>query len=75
VFDVGRSSTAGVASAPYNPAISVGVTSPVEVDAIYERVVAASLEIVHPLTDEDWGVRRFFFRDHDGNVINVVANR
>ena len=63
------------ASAPCNPAISVGVAAPSEVDAIHERVVAAALEIVHPLTDEDWGVRRFFFRDYDGNVINVVANR
>jgi uncharacterized glyoxalase superfamily protein PhnB len=63
------------ASAPCNPTISVGVAAPVEVDAIHERVVAAALEIVHPLTDEDWGVRRFFFRDHDGNVVNVVAHR
>lgn len=62
------------ASAPCNPTISVGVAAPVEVDAVHERAVAAGLEIVHPLTDEDWGVRRFFFRDHDGNVINVVAN-
>ncbi|MGL5861337.1 MAG: VOC family protein [Phycicoccus sp.] len=61
-------------SAPCNPTVSVGVAEPVEVDAIHERVVAAGLEIVHPLTDEDWGVHRFFFRDHDGNVINVVAH-
>lgn len=62
------------ASASCNPAISVGVASPAEVDAIHERVVGAELEIVHPLTDEDWGVRRFFFRDPDGNVVNVVAH-
>ena len=61
-------------SAPCNPTISVGVAAPVEVDAIHERVVAAGLEVVHPLTDEDWGVRRFFFRDHDGNVVNVVSH-
>ena len=30
---------------------------------------------VHPVTDEEWGVRRFFFRDPDGNVVNVVAHR
>ncbi len=62
------------AAAPCNPAISVGLATPAEVDAIHERVVAAGLEIVHPLTDEDWGVHRFFFRDHDGNVVNVVAH-
>jgi catechol 2,3-dioxygenase-like lactoylglutathione lyase family enzyme len=62
------------AAAACNPTISVGVATPDEVDAIHERVVAAGLEIVHPLTDEDWGVHRFFFRDHDGNVVNVVAH-
>ena len=61
-------------SAPCNPAISVGVTTRAEVNDIHERVVAAGLEVVHPLTDEDWGVHRFFFRDHDGNVVNVVAH-
>ena len=29
-------------------------------------------EIVHPLTEEAWGVRRFFVRAPDGNVINMV---
>jgi RimJ/RimL family protein N-acetyltransferase len=37
--------------------------------------VAAGAEIVHPLTDEPWGVRRFFLRDPDGNVVNVLAHR
>jgi hypothetical protein len=26
---------------------------------------------VHPLTEEEWGVTRFFYRDHSGRVINV----
>ncbi|HSF36429.1 MAG TPA: VOC family protein [Nocardioides sp.] len=63
------------ATAPCNPHVSVGVTTVEEVDAVHERVVAAGLAIVHPLTDEEWGVRRFFFRDPDGNVVNVVAHR
>ena len=62
------------ATAPCNPAVSIGVASAEEVDAAHERVVAVGLEIVHRPTDEEWGVRRFFFRDPDGNVINVVAN-
>ncbi len=57
--------------ASVNPVISIGVT---DVDAVHERIVAAGVDIVHPLTDEPWGVRRFFFRDPDGNVINVVAH-
>jgi catechol 2,3-dioxygenase-like lactoylglutathione lyase family enzyme len=62
------------AAAPCNPVVSVGVNSPADVDAVHERVLTAGLEVVHPLTNEEWGVRRFFFRDLDGNVINVVAN-
>jgi len=65
---------ARVESASCNPTISVGVATPAEVDAIHESVVAAGLGVVHPLTDEAWGVHRFFFRDHDGNVVNVVAH-
>jgi hypothetical protein len=30
---------------------------------------------VHPLTDEPWGVRRFFFADSAGNVVNVLSHR
>ena len=32
-------------------------------------------EIVHPLTTEPWGVRRFHVRAPDGNVVNIVAHR
>ncbi|MGI8881226.1 MAG: VOC family protein [Jatrophihabitans sp.] len=60
------------ATAPVNPVISVGVD---DIEEAYRRATAAGLEIVHPLTDEPWGVRRFFLRDPDGNVINIVAHR
>ena len=32
---------------------------------------AAGVEVIHPLTDEPWGVTRFFYRDSQGRVINV----
>ena len=31
--------------------------------------------IVYPLTDEPWGVRRFFVREPNGKVINVLSHR
>ena len=34
----------------------------------------AGAEIVYPLTVEPWGVRRFFVRDPDGHVINVLSH-
>ncbi len=46
-----------------------------DVDALHEKAVAAGCEIVHPLTDEPWGVRRFFVRDPNGAVINVMQHR
>jgi len=47
----------------------------VEVQDVFEvhaRAVAASMEIVYPLTLEPWGVRRFFVRDPHGRVANVM---
>jgi catechol 2,3-dioxygenase-like lactoylglutathione lyase family enzyme len=53
------------------PDVSVEVA---DVDAAYTTAVEAGAEVVHPLTDEPWGVRRFFIRDPDGNVVNVLGH-
>ncbi|MDO9408359.1 VOC family protein [Patulibacter sp.] len=58
-------------TAPVTPTASLQVD---DVDAAHEQAVAAGLEIVHPLTDEPWGVRRFFLRDAAGNVVNVLSH-
>ena len=55
-----------------HPDVSIEVD---DVDDVYERAVAAGAEIVYPLTDEDWGLRRFFVRDPNGAVINVTEHR
>ena len=57
------------AAAPENPGISVMTD---DVDAAYAQAQELGYEIVHPLTVEPWGVRRFFVRAPDGTVINVV---
>ena len=59
-------------TASVNPDVSVEVD---DVDAAHDAAVAAGLQIVHPLTDEQWGVRRFFFADPSGNVVNVLSHR
>ena len=59
------------ATAPSNPDLSVEVD---DVDEAYRAAADAGLEIIHPLTDEEWGVRRFFFRDGSGNVVNVLSH-
>lgn len=57
-------------SAPVVPDMSVEVE---DVDAVYAAVRESGAEIVHPLQDEEWGVRRFFVRDPNGKVINVLS--
>jgi catechol 2,3-dioxygenase-like lactoylglutathione lyase family enzyme len=46
-----------------------------DVDHVHERAVERGLTIVYPLTDEPWGVRRFFVVDPNGTVINVLSHR
>jgi catechol 2,3-dioxygenase-like lactoylglutathione lyase family enzyme len=60
------------AAAPEDPAVSVMTD---DVDGAYAEALQLGLEIVHPLTDEPWGVRRFFVRAPDGTVVNVVRER
>ncbi|MER0243592.1 VOC family protein [Streptomyces sp. 796.1] len=57
---------------PVNPDLSVEVD---DVDAVYAAVLRSGAQIVHPLQDEEWGVRRFFVRDPNGKVVNVLGHR
>jgi predicted enzyme related to lactoylglutathione lyase len=59
-------------TAPCNPHMSVEVP---DVDDAYRRAQDSGAEIVHPLQDEDWGVRRFFVRTSAGHVVNVLSHR
>ncbi len=59
-------------SAPCNPDMSLEVP---DVDDAYQRAQDTGAEIVHPLQDEDWGVRRFFLRTSAGHVVNVLSHR
>ena len=61
------------ATAPENPVASVAVGD--DVEEAYEEAVRRGYEIVHPLTDEPWGIRRFFVRAPDGSVLNITSHR
>ena len=65
-------SPAKAARAPPVPTLSIEVD---DVDAIYRRAQAAGLAIVYDLTDEPWGVRRFYLLDPFGNTINILSHR
>ena len=56
------------------PRFGVDVGEPAAVDAAHAEAVRRGLRVVYPLTDEPWGVRRFFVEDPGGTVINVLAH-
>lgn len=60
------------ASADVQPDLSVEVE---DVDAVHAAVAASGAQVVHTLRDEEWGVRRFFVRDPNGKIVNVVSHR
>ena len=43
-----------------------------DAEAAYRSLVASGAPLVHPLTDEDWGQRRFMTRDPSGMLVDVV---
>lgn len=53
----------------------LGMILTVEVDdaeAVFRRVSGGGAPILHPLTDEAWGQRRFMTRDPAGVLVDVV---
>jgi hypothetical protein len=53
------------------PQMSIEVT---DVDDVHSRAVSRGPNIVYPLTNEPWGVRRFFVIDPSGTIINVMCH-
>jgi uncharacterized glyoxalase superfamily protein PhnB len=53
------------------PGISVEVA---DVDAVHATAVEQGFEIVYPLRDENWGVRRFMLREPSGTIVNVLSH-
>ncbi len=45
-----------------------------DVDTVYARATSDGFDIAYPLTDEPWGVRRFFVRDPFGKLVNILSH-
>jgi catechol 2,3-dioxygenase-like lactoylglutathione lyase family enzyme len=56
------------------PSFGVDVGEPTAVDAAHAEAVRRGLRVVYPLTNEPWGVRRFFVEDPGGTIVNVLAH-
>lgn len=59
-------------SAPIVPDVSIEVD---DVDAVYALAQQMGAEITYDLTDEAWGVRRFFVKTPGGHVLNILQHR
>ena len=54
-----------------NVAISIEVS---DVDGLYEKALLDNREIVYQLTNEEWGVKRFFVLDPNGVTVNIMCH-
>jgi len=53
------------------PDVSIEVE---DVDATFQHACEQGVKIEYDLTDEPWGVRRFFLRDPAGKLVNVLSH-
>ncbi len=53
------------------PDISIEVD---DVDEMYQKAKTLGYEIAYALTDEPWGVRRFYVKDPAGRLVNILAH-
>jgi catechol 2,3-dioxygenase-like lactoylglutathione lyase family enzyme len=54
-----------------HPDLSIEVD---DADAAHGELLRQGYDVVYPLRNEPWGVRRFFARDPDGTIVNVLAH-
>ena len=64
-----RSDDAGIS----NPGITLSIEVS-DTDMLYEKAKSLGYEITYDITNEPWGVRRFFVKDPNGVTINVMAH-
>lgn len=46
-----------------------------DVDEAFAKMKKARFKVEYPLTDEPWGVRRFFVRDPLGKLVNILSHQ
>lgn len=56
------------------PNLGIELAEPGEVDAAHAEAMRLGLRVVYPLSNEPWGVRRFFVEDPGGTIVNVLAH-
>lgn len=59
------------AAAPVHPDLTIEVD---QIESLYRDAQRRGHRIIYPLTDEAWGVRRFFVQDPHGRIVNVMTH-
>lgn len=54
------------------PDLSIEVDN---IDEVYHKMIMSGFEIMYDMTDEDWGVRRFFVKDPFGKLVNILQHK
>lgn len=54
------------------PDLSIEVDN---IEEIYGKMKKEGFKIVYGITNEDWGVRRFFVKDPFGKVVNILSHQ
>jgi predicted enzyme related to lactoylglutathione lyase len=54
-----------------NVSISIEVS---DIDVLYESAKLFGYELVYDITNEPWGVRRFFVKDPNGVTVNLMTH-
>jgi uncharacterized glyoxalase superfamily protein PhnB len=73
-FEVAMEDPVLALTSPTNPTAQVLIPARGMENPAYAEAVRRGMRVVYPLTDEPWGVRRFFVEDPSGTVINVLAH-
>ena len=55
----------------HNITITIEVS---DVDLLYQKFSSSEYSITYPITNESWGVRRFFVTDPNGVTINIMSH-
>lgn len=54
-----------------HPDISIEVE---DVDRMFNKAKKYDIDIIYPITNEPWGVRRFFVKDPNDKIINILSH-
>jgi len=45
-----------------------------DIDSLYKKAVSLDYKIPYPITNESWGVRRFFVKDPNNVIVNIMCH-